>query len=189
MDGRNPALHSLGCAGSWSKRSAPAMLVVALALALFGGSGRAVAAGDGPAGMGAIDRLVAGVMNGLPPPPSAAPLPAPSAPAGPKQTGWRARRPVLSTPWTAHVSPTNENWGYPRPQMTRTALGEPQRGVAVRPSPGGGATAGRRSAAPADPGAIPDGVGAVGCRHPLRAFLVPTDVHDPVLVVGTTGAA
>jgi hypothetical protein len=104
-----------------SNRSVPAVLAVALALVLFGGSGRAVAAGREPAGTGAIDRLVAGVMKGLPPPPSAAPRPARSAPAGPRQTGWRARRPVLSTPWTAHVSPTNENWGYPRPQMTRTA--------------------------------------------------------------------
>jgi beta-galactosidase/beta-glucuronidase len=97
------------------------MLVVALALALFGGSGRAVAAGPGPAGMGAINGLVAGVMKGLPPAPSAPPRPGPSAPAGPQQTGWRAKRSVLSTPWTAQVSPSNEDRSYPRPQMTRTA--------------------------------------------------------------------
>jgi hypothetical protein len=97
------------------------MLAVALALALFGGSGRGVAAGRGPAGMGAINRLVAGVMKGLPRAPSAPPRPSPGAPAGPEPTGWRANRPVLSTPWTARVSPTNENRNYPRPQMTRTA--------------------------------------------------------------------
>ena len=101
-------------------RSVPAMLAVALALALFGGSDRAVAAGPGPAGMGTINRLVAGVMKGLPPAPSAPPRPGVSAPAGPAQTGWRSRRPLLSTPWTTQVSPTKENQSYPRPQMTRT---------------------------------------------------------------------
>ncbi|MFL5861682.1 MAG: glycoside hydrolase family 2 protein, partial [Solirubrobacteraceae bacterium] len=115
------------------------MLGVALALAVFGGSGRALAAGGapaggrpaggrpaggrpaggGPAGVGAINQLVAPVMKGLPPAPNAPPQPGPSAPAGREQTGWRAKRPVLSTPWTAHVSPTNENRSYPRPQMTR----------------------------------------------------------------------
>ena len=95
--------------------------MLAVALVLFGGSGRAAAAGRGPVGIDAINRLAAGVMNGLPPAPSAPPRPGVSAPAGPAQTGWRSRRPLLSTPWTTQVSPTKENWGYPRPQMTRTA--------------------------------------------------------------------
>jgi hypothetical protein len=97
------------------------MLVVALALALFGGSGRAAAAGGEPGAVGAMSGLVAGVMRGLPAPPSAPPRPGASASAGAGQAGWRARRAVLLTPWTAHVSPTVENWGYPRPQMTRAA--------------------------------------------------------------------
>jgi hypothetical protein len=71
--------------------------------------------------MAAISRLVAGVTKGLPPPPSAPPRPGPSAPAGPEQIGWRPKRQVLSTPWTALVSPATESWSYPRPQMTRTA--------------------------------------------------------------------
>ena len=97
---------------------APALV---LALALLGGSGRAAAAQPGPAGTGAINQLVAGVMKGLPPAPNAAPRPGSSAPAGPAQPGWHAKRPLLSTPWTARVSPTRVNWGYPRPQMTRAA--------------------------------------------------------------------
>jgi len=97
------------------------VLVLVLALVLLGGSGQAAAAGSRAAGPGAIDQLTAGVMKGLPPAPSAPPRPGPSAPAGPQQTGWHARRPVLSTPWTAEVSPAKVNWGYPRPQMTRAA--------------------------------------------------------------------
>jgi beta-galactosidase/beta-glucuronidase len=104
-----------------SNRSVPATVVVALALALCAGSGRAVAASGDSAGTGTINGLVAGVMKGLPPAPSAPPRPGPSAPAGPAQTGWRAKTPVLSTPWTAAVSPTHENGTYPRPQMTRAA--------------------------------------------------------------------
>jgi hypothetical protein len=95
--------------------------MLALALAMLGGAGRAEAAAGEPGGAGALSGLVAGVMKVLPPPPSAPPRPGASAPAGPGQTGWRARRPVLSTPWTAQVSPTGDNWGYPRPQMTRAA--------------------------------------------------------------------
>jgi glycosyl hydrolase family 2 len=102
-------------------RSLPAMLVLALALMLWGASGSAAAATGGAAGTQAINQLVAGVMKGLPPAPNAAPRPGPSASAGPQQTGWHAKRPVLSTPWTAQVSPGSVNWGYPRPQMTRAA--------------------------------------------------------------------
>ena len=65
--------------------------------------------GLGRPASGLINQLVAGVMKGLPPAPSAPPRPGPSAPAGPEQTGWRAKRPVLSTPWTAQVSPSNED--------------------------------------------------------------------------------
>jgi hypothetical protein len=97
------------------------MVTVALALALLAVPGPALAAQRGAAGTGAINQLVAGVMKGLPPAPSAAPQPGPSAPAGREQTGWHAKRPVLSTPWTSQVSPSRMNWGYPRPQMTRAA--------------------------------------------------------------------
>ncbi len=102
-----------------SQWSVPAILAVALAM--LAGAGRAAAAGREPGAVGAISGLVAAAMRGLPAPPSAPPRPAASAPAGPRQTGWRARRAVLSTPWTARVSPTGTNWGYPRPQMTRAA--------------------------------------------------------------------
>ncbi len=95
--------------------------ILAVALAMLGGAARAAAAGREPGAVGTISGLVAGVMKGLPPPPSTPPRPGVSAPAGAGQTGWRARRAVLSTPWTAHVSPAGVNWGYPRPQMTRGA--------------------------------------------------------------------
>jgi hypothetical protein len=92
------------------------MLAVALALAMLAGAAPAAAVGREPLAVGAIS----GVMEGLPPSPSAPPRPGASAPAGPGQTGWRPRRAVLSTAWTTHVSPNGpENWGYPRPQMTR----------------------------------------------------------------------
>ena len=97
------------------------MLGVALALALFGGSARAAAARRASPATEPINQLVAGVTKGLPPAPSAPPRPGPSASSGPQQSGWRAKRPMLSTPWTAHVSPASQNRGYPRPQMTRTA--------------------------------------------------------------------
>jgi hypothetical protein len=96
-------------------------MILAVAVAMLASAGRAAAAGREPGAVGPISTLVAGVMKGLPPPPSAPPRPGASAPAGPEQTGWRARRAVLSTPWTAHVSPAGEHWGYPRPQMTRAA--------------------------------------------------------------------
>jgi hypothetical protein len=95
--------------------------ILAVALAMLGGAGRAAAGWREPGALGAMSGLVAGVMKGLPPPPSAPPRPGASAPAGAGQTGWHARPAVLSTPWTAQVSPTGENWGYPRPQMTRAA--------------------------------------------------------------------
>src|SRR5579859_4717506 len=97
------------------------MLAVALALVLLGSSGRAAAAQRGAATTSAANQLVAGVMKGLPPAPSASPRPGPSAPAGPQQSGWHAKLPVLSTPWTAQVSPGNDDRTYPRPQMTRSA--------------------------------------------------------------------
>ncbi|MFZ0090145.1 MAG: sugar-binding domain-containing protein, partial [Solirubrobacteraceae bacterium] len=49
------------------------------------------------------------------------PRPGRSAPSGPQQTGWRAKRPPLSTPWTAQVSPRNDYLAYPSPQLTRRA--------------------------------------------------------------------
>ncbi|MBK1787632.1 glycoside hydrolase family 2 protein [Prauserella cavernicola] len=42
-----------------------------------------------------------------------------TATAQPTETGWRPKRPRLTTPWTAEVSPHNALPEYPRPQLRR----------------------------------------------------------------------
>jgi hypothetical protein len=142
------------------------MVAAALALALCAGSGRAIAAPrEATGGTAAIQQLVAGATNGLPPAPSAPPTPGPSAPSGPRLSGWRAKRPVLSTPWTAQVSPTRVDRSYPRPQMTRTAWESLN---------------GTWQFAPARPGARPP-VGAALTRR----ILVPFPMESALSGVGT----
>jgi hypothetical protein len=52
--------------------------------------------------------------------PPAAPIPVPAPDhSGTGLSGWTAKTPRLSTPWTSQVSPTNALPEYPRPQLTR----------------------------------------------------------------------
>ncbi len=54
----------------------------------------------------------------LKPPAKPIPVPAPDH-SGTGLTGWAAKTPRLTTPWTSQVSPTNALPEYPRPQLTR----------------------------------------------------------------------
>ena len=99
------------------------------------------------------------------------------APAAGATAPYVRKLPPLTTPWTRSVSTVAPLPAYPRPQLERVAVAEPQRPLAVPARDARSDASVPRRSGTDDPRPVPGSVAAVGDRARRHARVVPADLR------------